>query len=554
MNFSVTLSWLAPFANHIWQSTLFAGIAGLLTLALRKNHAQTRYWLWLVAAMKFLLPFFFLVAIGSYLTPSHHAPAQTLSYVMLQMSQPFPANAAVPSPRTIPPAILPWSLLAFWILGSTTVLLYWWVRWRRINVMQAALPIVSGREIQILRRVEQTMGIKPVRLLISKTTLEPGVLGIFRPEMLLPAGIPERLTDAQLEAIFVHELCHVRRRDNLAGALHMLVQSIFWFHPLVWWLGARLVEERERACDEEVVRLGSEAQAYAESILKVCEFYVESPLFCAAGVTGSNLKRRIEAIMNHRIAQPLGFGKKVLLTAAGGAALVAPIVIGLLNPTRSRAENQPTGSNSTAFESVSIAPSKVGDSKFFISTDSGKAQFTGFTVKELVKFAYNVNDSQISGGEEWVSAQRYDINAKAPGGNQLNFDQIKMDVQKMLADRFRLSLRREIKELTIYDLVADKSGSKLTEIHPGNMIQSRVKTNPPGHLEATEISMRDFARLLSHDVGHEVYNKTGLEGMYTFTLDWQPDSPDVANTLSAALQQQLGLTLESKTGLVEVIA
>ena len=74
----------------------------------------------------------------------------------------------------------------------------------------------------------------------------------------------------------------------------MVVQAIFWFHPLVWWIGARLVDERERACDEDVIRLGSEPEVYAESILKTCEFYVESPLACVAGVTGSDLKKRIE--------------------------------------------------------------------------------------------------------------------------------------------------------------------------------------------------------------------------------------------------------------------
>jgi len=58
-----------------------------------------------------------------------------------------------------------------------------------------------------------------------------------------------------------HEVQHVRRRDNLAAAMHLVVEAIFWFHPLVWWLGARLVEERERACDEEVLRLGNQPES-----------------------------------------------------------------------------------------------------------------------------------------------------------------------------------------------------------------------------------------------------------------------------------------------------
>ena len=58
----------------------------------------------------------------------------------------------------------------------------------------------------------------------------------------------------QLEAVIAHELCHVRHRDNLIAAIHMFVETVFWFHPLVWWIGKRMVEERERACDEEVLR------------------------------------------------------------------------------------------------------------------------------------------------------------------------------------------------------------------------------------------------------------------------------------------------------------
>ena len=66
-----------------------------------------------------------------------------------------------------------------------------------------------------------------------------------------------------MKAILVHERCHIRCHDNLVAAIHMLVEAIFWFHPLVWWIGARLVEERERACDEEVLRRGADPEAYA---------------------------------------------------------------------------------------------------------------------------------------------------------------------------------------------------------------------------------------------------------------------------------------------------
>ena len=105
----------------------------------------------------------------------------------------------------------------------------------------------------------------------------------------------------ELRAVIAHEMCHLERRDNLTAALHMLVQALFWFYPLVWWLGARLLDERERACDEAVVASGNNAETYAESVLKVCRIYLHSPLACTIGVSGADLKRRMEAIMSGRL-------------------------------------------------------------------------------------------------------------------------------------------------------------------------------------------------------------------------------------------------------------
>ena len=181
----------------------------------------------------------------------------------------------------------------------------------------------------------------------SQTSLEPGIFGILRPLLLWPAGISEHLRDAHLEAILTHEVQHVRRRDNLAAAMHMVVQAVFWFHPLVWWLGARLVEERERACDEEVLRLGNPPEIYAESILKTCEFCVASPLACVSGVTGAELKQRMVRIMTQPSVDKLGFLKKLLLVAIGTGAVTVPIVAGLIKAPVATAQSTRANLNST---------------------------------------------------------------------------------------------------------------------------------------------------------------------------------------------------------------
>ncbi len=164
----------------------------------------------------------------------------------------------------------------------------------------------------------------------STASLEHGLIGIWQPVLLLPRGIENHLSPTEMRAILVHENCHLRRRDNLLAAIYMVVEALFWFHPLVWWLGTRLIAERENACDEAVLACGSDPQTYAESILKVCRFYLHSPLACASGVSGADLKKRIEAIMESKFAIRLNTAKKGLLAACAALAIAAPLALGLL--------------------------------------------------------------------------------------------------------------------------------------------------------------------------------------------------------------------------------
>ena len=245
---------LPALFNHLWQSTLFAGVVWLLTLALRKNHARVRHGLWLAASLKFLVPFSVFIALGS-LVPRRTAPlaVQSNIYVVMdQVSQPFTA-ASLPTAVPLAPSPLPAILLSIWACGFIGITCAWWVRWRRIRA-----AVLAGSPL----RLEL-----PIKARSSPTLLEPGVFGIFRPVLLLPEGITQRLTPAQLQAVIAHELCHVRHRDNLIAAIQMFVETVFWFHPLVWWIGKRMVEEREHACDEEVLREIGEPKAYAEGIL-----------------------------------------------------------------------------------------------------------------------------------------------------------------------------------------------------------------------------------------------------------------------------------------------
>jgi bla regulator protein BlaR1 len=271
-------------------------------------------------------------------------------FAIEEFSQPFAQTTMPVVSRTAPPMglanlihLLPALVVAIWLCGFLAVLLVWYARWRRVSAsVRKSVPLREGREVEALRRVEGSQGIrKPIEMLLSRTSVEPGIFGIARPVLVWPEGISARLEDAHLRAILAHEVCHVRRRDNLAAAIHIMVEAIFWFYPLVWWLGAGLVEERERAGDEEVLESGTERQVYAESILKICEFCVESPLACVSGVTGADPKKRIARIMTRGFSRKLDFSRKLLLGAAVLMAVATPTAFGLLNAKGTRAESSP---------------------------------------------------------------------------------------------------------------------------------------------------------------------------------------------------------------------
>ncbi|MBV9181427.1 MAG: hypothetical protein JO356_08940 [Acidobacteria bacterium] len=276
-------NWSSLVGNHLWQSTLFAFIAGLLTLALRKNHAGIRYGLWLMASLKFLIPFTLFFTLGTHLPGRRNRSAASGLYLTLEhVSQRFTG-------RTLPASVQVFSsaprdhghwlfylVLTIWLAGAMAVGVSWYRGLRRISkLLSEATPLKKGRELEALERAERRAGVsRPIEIRGSSLTLEPAIYGIRRPALLWPRAISNELEDRHLEAILVHEIWHVRRRDNLWAAVHMFVEALFWFHPLVWWLGARLVEERERACDEAVLNLGTQREIYAESILKTCQFSV----------------------------------------------------------------------------------------------------------------------------------------------------------------------------------------------------------------------------------------------------------------------------------------
>jgi len=300
--------------DHLWQGTLFAGVVWLFCLLARGASSKTRYGVWLLAALKFTIP---ASLFGPLLAPLDiHAPwpGEVISYYPTRVVTEFPLtrdydeptvvigklepNAPRPEPRH---AELYCGLTLVWVLGCAFFLRVWW---HRHYTMKARLregePLVAGSVLEALYRVKTLLHERrPVTLILSSDFPEPGVCGIRRPKLVLPKRVVEALTDQELEAVLLHEVAHVRRRDNLVGLFQSWLGCVLWFHPVIWLIDRQLLEERERACDEEVLSHALNCQQYLSSLLKVFQSSLGEKLAGASLITGSNLKRRIDHMRSH---------------------------------------------------------------------------------------------------------------------------------------------------------------------------------------------------------------------------------------------------------------
>jgi uncharacterized protein (TIGR03435 family) len=277
---------------------------------------------------------------------------------------------------------------------------------------------------------------------------------------------------------------------------------------------------------------------------------------------------------------------RVAVAVGLGFVLAAPI----------RAQSAPTAAGPLpSFEVASIKPDRSGSPGMRIMTGPERFNAEGVTLRQLISMAYGVKDFQLSGGPSWINSERYDIQAKAEDSfvEKLKtlppdqaMQQLGLLLQSLLADRCKLQVSHETKDLPVYALVVAKNGPKLQpskaadaypnamkgpdgKVHAGMMRMGR------GELTGQVMPMSELARLLSHRLGRDVIDKTGLKGNYDFTLTWTPDQgpsgmmqgppngappndnappPDTAGpSIFTALQDQLGLKLEPQKGPVDII-
>jgi uncharacterized protein (TIGR03435 family) len=483
--------------------------------------------------------------------------------------------------RTVPAPFLSW-VVAVWLAGASAFwlrLLGGWIVAGRLR--SKLVRPAAGEWQQALDRLKTRVRVsRPVRLLVSSLVQAPAVVGWLRPVVLVPVGVLAGLPAGQVEALLLHELAHIRRDDYLVNALQSVLETLLFYHPAVWWVSGHMRTERELCCDDAAVSASGDVLTYARALAEMeSARLVRVPAVMAA--SGGSLA--------HRIARLLGEPRPAPRTLAGPAMVVTAMLAAV---TTLAVFGQPGAR--PKFEVASVKPSE-GRGFQIVRPLPGRLTADA-SVKLLMQNAYTLQAYQIAGGPAWIHSDHYQIEAKTDG--KATHAQMFVMLQSLLEDRFRLQTHRETRTLPVYALTPARSGLRLPAPKDGSCVPPPPdgdpewgggRMPPPGQgqnltpcgsvgigLESSgarmrggKIAMPELIRVLSMVLGRTVVDKTGFSGLFDVQLDFLPDEttaalrpppPNAAAALEfktpsivTALQEQLGLKLESTKGPVEVM-
>jgi uncharacterized protein (TIGR03435 family) len=291
---------------------------------------------------------------------------------------------------------------------------------------------------------------------------------------------------------------------------------------------------------------------------------------------------RTARIMTERFGCKASFNRRLLL-------MVGLMAIGGSSVRGQEPSTATVDVKLPAFDVVSIKPNKSGGGMIRVMNRPDGYSASNISLKILIQAAYGIREDLISGAPGWVDSARYDIDAKVDGADvealkKLTPEQRRLILQPLLADRFKLKVHTETKQLPVYELVVAKGGSKLKEAIVGDIYANGIK-GPDGvgrggmvrmgrgQLTAQGVPMSSVVNMLSQQLHRTVIDKTGLTGKYDLELNWTPDEGEGMGppppgggqphgdaptegsgpSIFTATQEQLGLRLQSGKGPVDTL-
>jgi bla regulator protein blaR1 len=311
------LGW--TLLHSIWQAGLIALLLGLLLVVIQRS-ASIRYW-----AAASALPLVLLTALLTFYLNLESA-TQTSDEKLLSVRQELfiePAGSGEESSLTaleddVKPVSLVVQFKAYFTSHFPLIITLWF-----IGIIILTLKFLGGlayvqrlknyKAIDItfqweekLKSISNKIGLnKTVRILESSLVAVPMVVGYVKPVILLPIGAIAGLSSSQVEAILAHELAHILRKDYLVNIFQTIIEILFFYHPVIWWISARVREERENCCDDIALQVNENSLVYAKALSTLGEMQVQTPQMAMAATSKSkNLYKRIKRMLTKSTQHP----------------------------------------------------------------------------------------------------------------------------------------------------------------------------------------------------------------------------------------------------------
>lgn len=549
------------------RATLIALAVGLLMLVFRIKAAHLKYAAWTaVASGMLLLPL--LILWGP------RASIQVLSAktapepIMLLDASPSVVVAQAPAyagPATEGPASLP--LWQPWMLGIYVV---------GLLIMFVRLGTGAWRVHRLKREAVFENGV-----FIHSSCTTPITAGWLHARIIVP---PEwtSWTEQQRNLILAHEQEHLRRHHSFFQWVALLNRGVFWFHPLAWWLERRIAELAEQSCDMAVLEQGHDPHDYSACLISMGRMLEQRGTriqIVAMTMPGSRLTDRIQRILRYSPAPEITRWRFVT-TVIACAAVAGVLASGRL------VQAQPKLSFDVSVVKPA-APDAVGTRAQLLG--GNELKMTNITLKEIIAGAYQRvfgQELEIVGGPDWIGSKRFDVAAKTLQ-ERPTAAQLKEMEQTLLAERFGLRVHWDSKEADIFALVLSRKdgrlGPKITRLPDEKCQPDPDEPETPGGPEipgpceinfhsqgmvlqgATMEHLANALGLRPLGLGRQVVDRTGVAGRFDMKLDFaitRPDGaggrvadlvPETGPSIFAALEEQLGVKLESARGKVEFL-
>jgi len=582
--------------DFLWQGATVGALLWMTLIALRHRSAQERYLASCLALCALsLLPVLTVVTLlkvygGA--TAAAHAVAPTASAAgSPSMPQTLLQIWMVPEAPRQPwlDVVQRWALPA-WTAGVVLFAIRLVAGWLHAVRLRRRTSPSDAATVATTTSIATRIGIaRPVRVVTASLDEGPSVIGWLRPTLLLPPATAMGLTTRQLEAVIAHELAHIKRHDYLVNLLQVIVESLFFYHPVVWWTSRCIRLEREVCCDDIAVRSIGDATGYARALTSLAKQQLAARLAMAAA--GGPLLYRVQHLLG-RAPRDVGPAMLPGLAAIAAALGAVALNVGL------HAQATPAPSELPRFDVTSVKENRDTDRIIFSQAQHGRVTLVGHSLRALIQSAYQVQEFQIIDGPDWIDSVRFTITATYaddPENDRHSQGPSRRDLmmRALLADRFGLAVRKDTGERPVFALVPSRRDGKLgAQLRPftgdcatAEGAEACGTAVVPGYIRARGTSMAQLATAFSRltntgsSLNRLVVDRSELNGLYDVDLRFTPDripgvSPDVlpeplrksfadrgllapadpnGPSIFTAVQEQLGLKLDPQRVPVDVL-